>query len=51
MYVDLRLGLAINKIYSKAKKKTMLSKTLDWFFCFEDDQNYETQTKNQEKNW
>jgi hypothetical protein len=32
--VHLRLGLAINKIYTKNKRKLGFSKTLDWFFFF-----------------
>jgi hypothetical protein len=47
--VHLRLGLAI--INRKGtKRKLGFSKTLD-FFCFEDDQNWEMQKKNQKKNW
>jgi hypothetical protein len=41
--IHLQLGLEINKIYTKAKRKLGFSKTLDWFFCFEDDQNSEMQ--------
>jgi hypothetical protein len=37
--VHLRLGLPINKIYTKTKRKLGFRKTLDRFFCFEDDQN------------
>jgi hypothetical protein len=39
--VHLRLGLVINKIYTKAKKKTRVKQNprLIFLFCFEDDQN------------
>jgi hypothetical protein len=39
--VHLQLGLAINKIYTKAKKKTKVQQNprLIFLFCFEDDQN------------
>jgi hypothetical protein len=32
--VHLRLGLAINKIYTQTKRKLGFSTTLDWFFFF-----------------
>jgi hypothetical protein len=32
--IHLQLGLEINKIYTKAKRKLGFSKTLDWFFLF-----------------
>jgi hypothetical protein len=48
--VHLQLGLAIDKIYAKAKRKLGFSETLDWFFCFADDQNQEIQKeKSREK--
>jgi hypothetical protein len=36
--IHLRLGLA-NIDKERTKRKLGFSKTLDWFFCFEDDQN------------
>jgi hypothetical protein len=48
--VHLRLGLAINKIYTKIKRTLGFSETLDWFFCFADDQNQKMQKeKSREK--
>jgi hypothetical protein len=37
--VHIRLGLANITNKKGTKRKLGFSKTLDWFFCFEDDQN------------
>jgi hypothetical protein len=49
--VHLRLGLAINKIYTKGKRKLGFSETLDWFFFVLQMIKFKRCKKNQEKNW